>query len=88
MSKHEVPITPELMEVVVALHVYYGDYEKMNLWLKIENPMLGHIAPSRMLRTPSLRRKLVKFINTALDENDQQPDKIPPTLHIYEGEKP
>lgn len=60
-----------LVEWATALNLvaeYFNDVEKTILWFKVPNPLLGNISPRDMIRLGRFK-KLIKFIQTALDEN-------------------
>lgn len=81
----DVPITPELMEIVVNLHVFFSDYEKMALWLKLKNPCLGGLSPVQMLRF-GREKRLLEFVDQSIDEN-KLPGGVSSDLPGYRGEK-
>jgi len=47
---------------------FKGDQEKTILWFFMQNPLLGGISPRDMIRVGRFK-KLLNFIQTALDEN-------------------
>jgi len=49
---------------------YFKDEHKTMLWFQIPNPLLGSMAPRDMIRLGRFR-KLLRFIQTALDENNK-----------------
>ena len=49
---------------------FEGDVAKTTLWFKTSNPILGNIAPRDMIRFGRYQ-KLLKFILSALSENQQ-----------------
>jgi len=63
-----------LLEWALALTAvgrYFKDPQKAVLWFKIPNPLLGNVAPRDMIRVGRFQ-KLHRFIQTALEENEQQ----------------
>ena len=60
-----------LVEWATAINLvgsYFDDQEKTVLWFRIPNPLLGGMSPRDMIRIGRFR-KLLNFIQTALDEN-------------------
>ena len=60
-----------LMEWATAINLvgnYFKDLNKTVLWLHTSNPLLGNMSPRDMIRIGRFK-KLLKFIQTALDEN-------------------
>ena len=53
---------------------YFQDEHKTLLWFKTPNPLLGNITPRDMIRVGRFR-KLQRFIQNALDENERPRDK-------------
>lgn len=53
---------------LVANH--FGDLDKTMLWFQVSNPLLGGLSPRDMIRVGRFK-KLMKFIQTALDENQR-----------------
>jgi hypothetical protein len=51
---------------LVASH--FNDVDKALLWFQVSNPLLGNMSPRDMIRVGRFKR-LLKFIQTALDEN-------------------
>ena len=49
---------------------FFKDNEKTVLWFQIPNPLLGNISPREMIRIGRFK-KLYRFIQTALDENQR-----------------
>jgi hypothetical protein len=47
---------------------YFKDFDKTILWFRVRNPALGGISPRDMIRVGRFN-KLLRFIQTALDEN-------------------
>lgn len=47
---------------------FFGDQHKTMLWFQMPNPLLGNMSPRDMIRVGRFN-KLLKFIQTALDEN-------------------
>lgn len=60
-----------LVEWATAINLvgsYFNDPEKTLLWFQVSNPLLGGLAPRDMIRVGRFK-KLLRFIQTALDEN-------------------
>ena len=60
-----------LVEWATAINLvgsYFNDANKTMLWFQISNPQLGGMSPRDMIRVGRFK-KLLKFIQTALDEN-------------------
>jgi len=51
---------------LVASH--FNDLDKTILWFRVPNPLLGGISPRDMIKVGRFK-KLIKFIQNALDEN-------------------
>jgi hypothetical protein len=47
---------------------FFNDESKTMLWFQMPNPLLGNMTPREMIRVGRFH-KLLKFIQTALDEN-------------------
>jgi len=67
-----------LIEWAIAINlvgIYFQDEHKTILWFRVSNPLLGNISPRDMIRIGRFN-KLLKFIQTALDENSREfPDR-------------
>lgn len=50
----------------LVLDFFKGDVDKATLWFKIENPMLGNVSPSDMIKCGRIK-KLLRFIKTSVD---------------------
>ncbi len=62
-----------LTEWAVAINLiacFFKDEEKTLLWFATPNPMLGGMTPRDMIRVGRFK-KLLHFIQTALDENER-----------------
>ncbi|MDR3492704.1 MAG: hypothetical protein P4M12_11820 [Gammaproteobacteria bacterium] len=62
-----------LREWATALNLvagYFKDQEKTILWFFMPNPLLGGMSPRDMIRVGRFK-KLLNFIQTALDENQR-----------------
>jgi hypothetical protein len=60
-----------LIEWATAINLvanFFGDGDKALLWFQTPNPLLGNMTPRDMIRVGRFK-KLLKFIQTALDEN-------------------
>jgi hypothetical protein len=62
-----------LTEWAVAINLvgsFFNDEHKTVLWFQTINPLLGNVSPKAMIRAGRFK-KLLKFIQTALDENNR-----------------
>lgn len=62
-----------LQEWATALNLvegFFKDSQKTILWFSIPNPLLGGMSPRDMIRVGRFK-KLLNFIQTALDENQR-----------------
>ena len=73
--RYDNKIPSELKERLVAWAVainlvgdYFKDFNKTMLWFQVSNPQLGGMSPRDMIRVGRFK-KLLKFIQTALEEN-------------------
>ena len=74
--RYDVPRMPKELEVrikewAVALNLvaqFFQDEQKTILWFQTPNPLLGDMTPRDMIRIGRFR-KLCRFIQTALSEN-------------------
>lgn len=60
-----------LVEWAIAINLvgtFFNNHNKTILWFQISNPLLGGMSPRDMIRVGRFK-KLLKFIQTALDEN-------------------
>jgi len=70
-------LAERLQEWAIALTMvaqYFQDEHKTVLWFKTPNPLLGYITPRDMIRVGRFR-KLQRFIQNALDENERPGSK-------------
>jgi hypothetical protein len=70
-------LAERLQEWAIALNMvaqYFQDENKTVLWFKTSNPLLGNITPRDMIRVGRFR-KLQRFIQNALDENERPRNK-------------
>ena len=70
-------LADRLQEWAIALNMvaqYFRDEHKTILWFKTPNPLLGNITPRDMIRV-GRSRKLQRFIQNALDENERPGNK-------------
>ena len=49
---------------------YFKDIKKTMLWFQVPNPLLGNYSPRDLIRLGRFK-KLIKFIQSALDENSR-----------------
>lgn len=54
------------MEIIVNLHVFFNNYEKMAAWLKTKNYNLGNMRPIDLIEK-GREKKVLQFIIDALD---------------------
>jgi len=73
--RYDTKMPPELRERLIEwatainlVGTYFNDPHKTVLWFQISNPLLGGMSPRDMIRVGRFK-KLLKFIQTALDEN-------------------
>jgi uncharacterized protein (DUF2384 family) len=76
---HKMPkeLAERLQEWAIALTLvaqYFQDEHKTVLWFKTPNPLLGNITPRDMIRVGRFK-KLQRFIQNALDENERPNSK-------------
>lgn len=60
-----------LVEWAIAINLvggYFNDLDKTMLWFQAPNPIFGGISPREMIRVGRFK-KVLRFIQTALDEN-------------------
>lgn len=70
-------LAERLQEWAIALTMvaqYFQDEHKTVLWFKTPNPLLGNITPRDMIRIGRFK-KLQRFIQNALDENERSGNK-------------
>ena len=70
-------LAERLQEWAIALTMvaqYFQEEQKTILWFKTPNPLLGNITPRDMIRVGRFR-KLQRFIQNALDENERPSKK-------------
>ena len=65
LLKDHVFTSPEYLEIVVLLHAFFNDFEKMHLWLTTENPHFAHSTPAQLI-IRGRGHKVLSFINNAL----------------------
>jgi hypothetical protein len=56
------------IEIILSLHSFFQDSEKVANWLKTKNPGLGGITPITMINK-GREIKVLSFVNNALDSN-------------------
>ena len=70
-SKMPVDLQERMIEWATAINLvgsHFKDLNKTMLWFQVPNPLLGGLAPRDLIRVGRFK-KLLKFIQTALDEN-------------------
>lgn len=70
---HKMPaaLRERIREWAVAINLvggFFHDEQKTMLWFHTPNPMLGNVSPRAMIRAGRFA-KLLRYIQTALDEN-------------------
>lgn len=59
----------QLVEAICLLNEFFeDDYEKIVIWLEIENPLLGNVAPVDLFAR-GRGHKVIAFIRSQLDDN-------------------
>ncbi len=56
-------------EIITLVNRFFNNEEKAKLWYNTENPLLGNISPSTMVKIGRIE-KLKLFINHALEGNE------------------
>lgn len=72
-EKMPTELKERLYEWATALNLvagFFNDNDKTLLWFRVPNPLLGGLSPRDMIRVGRFK-KLLKFIQTALDENQR-----------------
>ncbi len=70
-NKMPATLKDRLTEWAVTINLvgsYFKDVHKTMLWFQTDNPLLGNVPPLAMIKAGRFK-KLLKFIQTALDEN-------------------
>lgn len=70
-SKMPQALEERLQEWATAINLvanFFDDERKTMLWFQTPNPLLGNVSPKAMIRAGRYK-KLLKFIQTAVDEN-------------------
>lgn len=70
-DKMPIELRERIEEWALAINLvasFFKTTEKTIMWFKIPNPLLGNISPRDMIRL-GRSKKLMKFIQTALNEN-------------------
>ncbi|MCP4679735.1 MAG: hypothetical protein GY854_30445 [Deltaproteobacteria bacterium] len=70
-NKMPAELAERLTEWAVAINLvgnHFKDAHKTILWFQTINPLLGNVSPQAMIKAGRFK-KLLKFIQTALDEN-------------------
>ena len=57
-------ITPELVEIIIELHVLFDDYKKISAWLQTENYNFGGVTPIQLINR-GRGKKVYEFIRYA-----------------------
>jgi hypothetical protein len=73
-AKMPVDLRERMVEWATAINLvgsHFNDIDKTMLWFQVPNPLLGGMAPRDLIRVGRFK-KLLKFIQTALDENKRQ----------------
>lgn len=72
-KKMPIELKERLVEWAIVLNLvagFFNDPDKTVLWFCMPNPLLGGMAPRDMIRVGRFK-KLLNFIQTALDENQR-----------------
>jgi len=72
-AKMPIELKERLIEWAIVLNLvadFFKDKDKTILWFKMPNPLLGDMSPKDMIRAGRFK-KLLKFIQSALDENQK-----------------
>lgn len=72
-KKMPLELKERLIEWATALNLvatFFKDKQKTILWFRLPNPLLGNVSPRDMIRMGRFK-KLFKFIQTALEENQR-----------------
>lgn len=64
----KIELTPEVVDAILGVHSFFNDKEKVSLWFRTKNLNLGGCSPIQLIRY-GRTKKLVEFINDALDSN-------------------
>jgi len=70
-TKMPVDLRERMVEWATAINLvgsHFNDLDKTMLWFQVSNPLLGGMPPRDLIRIGRFK-KLLKFIQTALDEN-------------------
>lgn len=70
-QKMPADLRERLIEWATAINLvanFFADGDKAMLWFQTPNPLLGNMTPRDMIRVGRFK-KLLKFIQTALEEN-------------------
>lgn len=65
-----IELTKTNIDIIIGVHCFFNDIEKVHFWLHLENPNLGGATPVHLMRS-GRSKKLLKWINNALEENKQ-----------------
>lgn len=64
-----VDVTETNIEIIVNLHAFFQNYQKIKLWLTTKNLNFGNITPLRLMQM-GRSHKVLEFIINAIDENE------------------
>ncbi len=70
-EKMPADLKERIVEWATAINLvgsFFNDHHKTMLWFQVPNPLLGDLSPRDMIRVGRFK-KLLNFIQTALDEN-------------------
>lgn len=68
-SSNKINLNETTVETIIGLHSFFNNYKKVIDWLKFENLNLGGSAPITLINN-GREQKVLQFVNTALDENN------------------
>jgi hypothetical protein len=70
------PVAEKLRETAntanLVAEFFSGDAQKVALWFETDNPMLGNVSPSNMIRIGK-QKQLLAFVVSAREENSATP---------------
>lgn len=62
-------VNSQLVEIIIELHVIFGEYDKIVVWLKADNPHFGYISPINLINRGK-GKKVLEFIAQATHERE------------------
>lgn len=64
-------LNPTTIEIIVGLHIFFDDYEKICHWLMAKNIELGDMSPIQLIRN-GRDEKVLKYINSKLEDGEYE----------------